>query len=192
MLKSDIWIEEMATKHEMLVPFQKELVRKDEEGGRFVSFGTSSYGYDVRLAPEFKIFTNSNQMGAAGIIDPKNFNEKNFVYHKGDHVIVPPNSFVLGRTLEYIKMPDDVISLVMNKSTYARCGLDCMTTVIEPGWEGELVLEFANNTPLPIILYANEGCAQLLFLQGDSKCRTNYRDRGGKYQGQKGVTTPKT
>jgi len=189
MFKSDKWIIEKA-KQGMITPFYESLIRKTEEGEKRISFGPSSYGYDVCLAPEFKIFTASNQLGFAGIIDPKKFNEGNFVYHEGDHVIVPPNSFVLGRTSEYLKMPDNVTGLVMNKSTYARCGLSVLTTVIEAGWEGELVLEFSNTTPLPIILYANEGCAQILFAESDERCITSYADRKGKYHKQRGIQTP--
>lgn len=195
MIKSDKWILEQCEKNGMLTPYISELVRKSDDDKR-VSFGPSSYGYDIRLDTQFKIFTNSNQSGqCAGIVDPKNFDSNNFFEAdtkdlEHDYIIVPPGSFVLGVSVEYIKMPDDVTALVLNKSTYARCGLNCLTTVIEAGWEGNLVLEFANNTPLPIKLYANEGCAQLLFFKSDDKCLTTYRDRNGKYQGQKGVQTP--
>ncbi len=198
MIKSDKWILEQCEKNKMLFPYVDNLVRKVENAGsvdKKVSFGPSSYGYDIRLDTKFKIFTNANQFGEAGIVDPKNFNEKNFIEVdtkdlEHDYIIVPPNSFVLGVSMEYMKIPRNVTVLVMNKSTYARCGLNCFTTVIEAGWEGNLVLEFSNNTPLPIKLYAGEGCAQLLFLESDEECLVSYSDRGGKYMGQTGVQTP--
>lgn len=194
MIKSDKWILEQCEKNQMLSPFKKDLIRKSEED-RKVSFGPSSYGYDIRLDTKFKIFSNANQTGEAGIVDPKNFNENNFIEYdtnnkEHDYVIVPPNSFVLGVSKEYMKIPRNVTALVMNKSTYARCGLNCFTTVIEAGWEGHLVLEYSNNTPLPIKLYANEGCAQLLFFESDEDCLVSYADRDGKYHKQTGVQTP--
>jgi dCTP deaminase len=194
MIKSDKWILEQCELNELLKPFNSSLVRKKEDDPK-VSFGPSSYGYDIRLNTQFKIFSNSNQSGEAGIVDPKNFNENNFVEYDTDenehnYVIVPPNSFVLGVSKEFIKIPRNVTALVMNKSTYARCGLNCFTTVIEAGWQGNLVLEYSNNTPLPIKLYANEGCAQLLFFESDEDCNTSYADRDGKYQNQTGVQTP--
>lgn len=198
MIKSDKWILDKCKNNEMLSPYVENLVRKVDSNGNIdkkISFGPSSYGYDIRLDTKFKIFTNANQFGEAGIVDPKNFNEHNFVEEDTkklghDYIIVPPNSFVLGVSVEYMKIPRNVTVLVMNKSTYARCGLNCFTTVIEAGWEGNLVLEFSNNTPLPIKLYAGEGCAQLLFLESDEECAVSYSDRGGKYMGQKGVQTP--
>lgn len=194
MIKSDKWILEQCKKNGLLNPHNENLVRKAEKD-RKVSFGPSSYGYDIRLDNKFKIFSNANQTGEAGIVDPKNFNENNFIEYdtndgEHDYVVVPPNSFVLGVSKEYIKMPRNVTALVMNKSTYARCGLNCFTTVIEAGWEGFLVLEYSNNTPLPIKLYANEGCAQLLFFESDEDCLVSYADRDGKYHKQTGVQTP--
>ncbi len=198
MIKSDRWIIEKCKNDQMLDPFLDNLVQKAEgvaEKGKRISYGPSSYGYDIRLDTKFKIFTNANQSKGAGVVDPKSFDEHNFVEVDTDElgqdfIIVPPSSFVLGVSKEYMKIPEDVTVLVMNKSTYARCGLNCFTTVIEAGWEGNLVLEFSNNTPLPIKLYANEGCAQLLFFESDEKCNTTYAQRGGKYQGQRGVQTP--
>ena len=154
---------------------------------KIISYGTSSYGYDVRIANEFKIFTNVNTT----VLDPKNFNDGSFVDFVGDVCIIPPNSFVLARTLEYFHMPRDVTGLVLGKSTYARLGISCLATPIEAGWCGEIVLEFANTTPLPVKLYANEGAAQLLFFKGDKQCSVSYADRGGKYQNQTGITTAK-
>ena len=152
---------------------------------KIISYGTSSYGYDVRIANEFKIFTNVNNT----VLDPKNFNDKSFVDFVGDVCIIPPNSFVLARTLEYFKMPDNVTGLVLGKSTYARLGVSCLATPIEAGWEGEIVLEFANTTPLPVMLYANEGAAQLLFFEGNVPCEVSYATRGGKYMSQRGIQT---
>lgn len=158
---------------------------------KVLSYGPSSHGYDVRVADEFKIFTNVNST----VVDPKNFDKNSFVDFKGDVCIVPPNSFALCRTMEHFIMPRDITGVVLGKSTYARTGLHCLATPMESGWEGELVLEFANTTPLPIKLYANEGAAQILFFQGKVPCRMSYADRhhgeGGKYQGQKGITLPK-
>jgi dCTP deaminase len=154
---------------------------------KIVSYGTSSYGYDVRCADEFKIFTNVNST----IIDPKNFDEKAFVDFKGDVCIIPPNSFALARTVEYFRIPKDVITICLGKSTYARCGIIVNVTPFEPGWEGYVTLEFSNTTPLPAKIYANEGCAQVLFFQGDEPCETTYADRNGKYQGQVGVVPPR-
>lgn len=191
MLKSDKWIIEQCKKNKLLTPFVTESVKTTDKGLSHVSHGPSSYGYDITLDTKFKIFSNSNQFGEAGIIDPTNFDSRIFIEHEGDYVIVPPMSFVLGVTKEYFKMPRNVTGLVMNKSTYARCGLNCFTTVIEAGWEGNLVLEFSNNTPLPIKLYAHQGAAQILFLESDEDCLISYSDRGGKYQGQTGVQEAK-
>jgi dCTP deaminase len=154
---------------------------------KIVSYGTSSYGYDVRCADEFKIFTNVN----SAIIDPKNFNQKSFVEFKGKECIIPPNSFALARTVEYFRIPRDVITICLGKSTYARCGIIVNVTPFEPEWEGYVTLEFSNTTPLPAKIYANEGCAQVLFLQGNQPPLTSYKDRNGKYQGQSGVVTPR-
>lgn len=158
--------------------------------GKIISYGTSSYGYDVRCAPEFKIFTNIN----SAIVDPKNFDERAFVGFSGDRCIIPPNSFILARSVEYLRIPRDVLVVCVGKSTYARVGIVCNVTPLEPEWEGHITLEFSNTTNLPAVMYANEGCAQLLFFQADSDdiCETSYADRGGKYQGQTGVTLPRT
>ncbi len=158
--------------------------------GKIISYGTSSYGYDVRCAPEFKIFTNIN----SAIVDPKNFDERAFVEFSGDRCIIPPNSFILARSVEYLRIPRDVLVVCVGKSTYARVGIVCNVTPLEPEWEGHITLEFSNTTNLPAVMYANEGCAQLLFFQADSDdiCETSYFDRGGKYQGQTGVTLPRT
>ena len=158
--------------------------------GKIISYGTSSYGYDVRCAPEFKIFTNIN----SAIVDPKNFDERAFVEFSGDRCIIPPNSFILARSVEYLRIPRDVLVVCVGKSTYARVGIVCNVTPLEPEWEGHITLEFSNTTNLPAVMYANEGCAQLLFFQADSDdiCETSYLDRGGKYQGQTGVTLPRT
>ena len=191
MLKSDRWIIDKCQNEGLLVPFVKESIKRSDKGSPHVSHGPSSYGYDITLDTKFKIFSNANQFGEAGVIDPTHFDDRNFVEHEGDFVIVPPSSFVLGVTRERFKMPRNVTALVMNKSTYARCGLNCFTTVIEAGWEGFLVLEFSNNTPLPIKLYANQGAAQILFFESSDECLVSYADRGGKYQNQKGVQEPK-
>ena len=158
--------------------------------GKIISYGTSSYGYDVRCAPEFKIFTNIN----SAIVDPKNFDERAFVEFSGDRCIIPPNSFILARSVEYLRIPRDVLVVCVGKSTYARVGIVCNVTPLEPEWEGHITLEFSNTTNLPAVMYANEGCAQLLFFQADSNdiCETSYADRAGKYQGQTGVTLPRT
>lgn len=169
----------------MISPYENELIRKIDEH-KVISYGMSSYGYDVRIAPEFKIFTNVNTT----VLDPKQFDERSFVHYQGDVCIVPPNSFVLARTIEYFKMPNNITGLVLGKSTYARIGCSCLATPLEAGWEGEVVLEFANTTPIPMKLYANEGAAQVLFFRG-AQCKTSYADRGGKYQGQTGITLPK-
>ena len=158
--------------------------------GKIISYGTSSYGYDVRCAPEFKIFTNIN----SAIVDPKNFDERAFLEFSGDRCVIPPNSFILARSVEYLRIPRDVLVVCVGKSTYARVGIVCNVTPLEPEWEGHITLEFSNTTNLPAVMYANEGCAQLLFFQADSNdiCETSYLDRGGKYQGQTGVTLPRT
>ena len=159
----------------------------EADGEKIISYGTSSYGYDVRCADEFKIFTNINST----IVDPKNFDEKNFVDFKGDRCIIPPNSFALARTVERFKIPRDVLVVCLGKSTYARCGIIVNVTPLEPEWEGYVTLEFSNTTTLPAVIYANEGIAQMLFFGGDQVCDVSYKDRNGKYQGQEGVTLPK-
>lgn len=177
---SDLTIEYLVDSGRMEIsPFHRKQV-KEENGQRIISYGLSSYGYDVRVADEFKIFTNVNST----LVDPKNFDEKTFVYHKGPYCIVPPNSFVLARTVERLRIPRDVLTMCVGKSTIARTGLDILVTPLEPEWEGYVTLEFANSTPLPVKLYANEGCAQILFFRGNLPCRTSYKDRGGKYMDQ--------
>jgi dCTP deaminase len=186
-IKSDNWIRRMAQEHGMIEPFAPEQVRQSN-GAKIVSYGTSSYGYDVRCASEFKIFTNINST----IVDPKAFDEKSFVDFSGGVCIVPPNSFALARTVEYFRIPRNVLTVCVGKSTYARVGIVVNVTPLEPEWEGHVTLEFSNTTPLPAKIYANEGVAQMLFFESDEVCRTSYKDRGGKYQGQTGVTLPKT
>ncbi|MFZ5443050.1 MAG: dCTP deaminase [Myxococcota bacterium] len=186
-IKSDKWIRRMALEKKMIEPFEPTLVRT-LNGQRAVSFGTSSYGYDVRCADEFKVFTNINST----IVDPKLFDPRSFVDVKGPECIIPPNSFALARTVEYFRVPRDVLVVCLGKSTYARCGIIVNVTPLEPEWEGHVTLEFSNTTPLPARIYANEGVAQMLFFGADEPCETSYRDRGGKYQGQTGVTLPKT
>ena len=184
-IKSDRWIRRMAEKG-MIEPFEAGQVRT-QDNGKIISYGTSSYGYDVRCASEFKIFTNINST----IVDPKDFDSKNFVDLQQDVCIIPPNSFALARTVEYFRIPRNVLTICLGKSTYARCGIIVNVTPLEPEWEGHVTLEFSNTTPLPARIYANEGVAQMLFLESDEVCETSYKDRGGKYQGQRGVTLPK-
>ncbi len=185
-IKEDKWIKKMSECHEMIEPFEAGQI-KQVNGEKIVSYGTSSYGYDVRCSDEFNIFTNIN----SSIVDPKNFDDKNFVDFKGDVCIIPPNSFALARTVEKFKIPRDVLVVCLGKSTYARCGIIVNVTPLEPEWEGYVTLEFSNTTPLPAKIYANEGVAQMLFFQSDEDCETSYADKGGKYQGQEGVTLPK-
>jgi dCTP deaminase len=185
-IKSDRWIRRMALEHRMIEPFEPGQV-KTVEGKKVVSYGTSSYGYDIRCSTEFKIFTNINST----IVDPKSFDEKNFVDYRGEVCIIPPNSFALARTVEYFRIPRNVLTICLGKSTYARCGIIVNVTPLEPEWEGHVTLEFSNTTPLPARVYANEGVAQVIFLESDEVCETSYRERGGKYQGQKGVTLPR-
>jgi len=186
-IKSDHWIRRMAASQGMIEPFEPGQVR-EADGQRIISYGTSSYGYDVRCAAEFKVFTNINST----IVDPKRFDEKSFVDIVADVCIIPPNSFALARTVEYFRIPRSVLTVCLGKSTYARCGIIVNVTPLEPEWEGHVTLEFSNTTPLPAKIYAHEGVAQMLFFESDEVCATSYRDRGGKYQGQKGVTLPKT
>lgn len=171
----------------MVEPYESGQVRQLENGSRIVSYGTSSFGYDVRCADEFKIFTNVNST----IIDPKNFDDKSFVEFKGDCCIIPPNSFALARTVERFRIPRDVVTICLGKSTYARCGIIVNVTPFEPEWEGYVTLEFSNTTPLPAKIYANEGCAQVLFLQGNQNPEVSYADRNGKYMSQTGVVPPR-
>ncbi len=186
-IKSDKWIRKMAVEHGMISPFEPRQARENEHG-RIISYGTSSYGYDIRCSNEFKVFTNIN----SAIVDPKQFTPQSFVDVHADVCIIPPNSFVLARSVEYLKIPRNVLVVCLGKSTYARCGIIVNVTPLEPEWEGHITLEFSNTTPLPAKIYANEGVAQLLFLESDEVCETSYKDRGGKYQGQKGVTLPIT
>ena len=186
-IKSDKWIRRMAQEHGMIEPFVERQVR-GEGANRVISFGVSSYGYDVRCADEFKVFTNIN----SATVDPKNFDEKSFVDIKSDVCIIPPNSFALARTVEYFRIPRNVLTICLGKSTYARCGIIVNVTPLEPEWEGHVTLEFSNTTTLPAKIYANEGVAQMLFLESDEECEVSYKDRGGKYQGQRGVTLPRT
>ena len=186
-IKSDKWIRRMVAEQDMIEPFESGQVR--HEGDRkLISYGTSSYGYDVRCSNEFKIFTNINTT----IVDPKNFDARSLVDFVGDECIIPPNSFALTRTVEYFKIPRSVLTVCLGKSTYARCGIIVNVTPLEPEWEGHVTLELSNTTPLPAKIYANEGVAQFLFFESDEVCETSYKDRAGKYQGQRGVTLPKT
>ena len=181
-IMSDRWIREQAQNNAMIEPFVEAQRR---EG--CISYGLSSYGYDARVADDFKIFTNVDN----AIVDPKDFAHNSFVDRKTDVCIIPPNSFALARTVEYFRVPRDILVICLGKSTYARCGIIVNVTPLEPEWEGHVTLEFSNTTPLPAKIYANEGVAQMLFLEADQVCETSYADRGGKYQGQRGVTLPK-
>jgi dCTP deaminase len=181
-IKADRWIRKMALEHGMIEPFVDSQV-----SAGVVSFGLSSYGYDIRVADEFKVFTNINST----VIDPKNFDPLSFVDIKSDVCIVPPNSFALARTIEYFRIPRDVLTVCLGKSTYARCGIIVNVTPFEPEWEGFVTLEISNTTPLPAKIYANEGLAQVLFFQSDEPCERSYADKKGKYQKQHGVTLPK-
>ena len=179
---SDKWIKEMVRTNNMISPFENKQVR-----GNKISYGLSSFGYDARVSNEFKIFTNVN----SEIIDPKNFKQNNFISKNGEECIIPPNSFVLSSTVEYFKIPNDVMVICLGKSTYARCGIIVNVTPLEPAWEGHVTLEFSNTTPLPAKIYANEGVAQFIFLKGNEKPEITYADRNGKYMKQSGVTLPK-
>jgi len=181
-IMSDKWIRQMSLEKGMIEPFADRQVR---EGN--ISYGLSSYGYDARVSREFKIFTNVD----SAVVDPKDFNPKSFVDRETDVCVIPPNSFALARTVEYLRVPEDVLVICLGKSTYARCGIIVNVTPLEPGWEGHVTLEFSNTTPLPAKIYANEGACQFLFLQGNEPCEVSYKMRAGKYQGQTGVTLPK-
>ena len=185
-IKSDRWIRQMAVEHGMSSPFEPDQVRHAGEQ-RIISYGTSSYGYDIRCSKEFKIFTNIN----SAIVDPKAFDESSFVDFTGDVCIIPPNSFALARTVEYFRIPRNILTICLGKSTYARCGIIVNVTPFEPEWEGYVTLEFSNTTTLPAKIYANEGVAQVVFFESDEVCEISYKDRKGKYQGQTGVTLPK-
>jgi dCTP deaminase len=180
-IKADRWIKKMALEHRMIEPFEDRQMRDG-----VISYGVSSYGYDIRVADEFKVFTNINST----VVDPKNFDARSFVDVKGD-CIIPPNSFALAKTVEYFRIPRDVLTVCVGKSTYARCGLIVNVTPFEPEWEGFVTLEISNTTPLPAKVYANEGIAQVLFFQSDEPCEVSYKDKKGKYQGQQGLTLPK-
>ena len=182
MIKSDHWIRRMCREHKMIDPFEEKQVRQNA-----ISYGVSSYGYDLRIADEFKIFTNINTT----IVDPKNFDPKSLVDFKGDICIVPPNSFALGRSVEYFRIPRRTMVICVGKSTYARCGIITNVTPLEPEWEGYVTLEISNTTPLPARIYANEGIAQVLFFESDEDCSISYKDKQGKYQSQVGVTLPR-
>lgn len=185
-IKSDKWIRYMAEMYQLIDPFEPHQVRHNEAGS-VISFGTSSYGYDVRCADEFKIFTNIN----SATVDPKQFDASSFVDIASKVCIVPPNSFALARTVEYFRIPRDILTICLGKSTYARCGIIVNVTPLEPEWEGHITLEISNTTTLPAKIYAFEGIAQVVFFGADEICETSYKDRAGKYQGQTGVTLPK-
>jgi len=181
-VKSDRWVRRMAQEQRMIDPFTDAQIRQG-----VISYGLSSYGYDVRIADDFKIFTNINST----IVDPKHFDPRSFVDFKGEVCVIPPNSFALARTVEYFRVPRDVLVITLGKSTYARCGIIVNVTPLEPEWEGIVTLEVSNTTPLPARIYAGEGIAQMLFFQSDEACETSYADKNGKYQGQQGLTLPK-
>ena len=181
-IQPDTWIKKMCKEHNMIEPFLDHQISEGK-----ISYGLSSMGYDVRISDEYRIFTNVN----SSLVDPKNFSDDNFIERKGSYCIIPPNSFVLARTVERFKIPDDILVICLGKSTYARCGIIVNVTPLEPGWEGYVTLEFSNTTPLPAKIYANEGVAQFVFIKGNEDPAVSYADRNGKYQGQKGVTLPK-
>mgnify|MGYP001482237153 FL=1 len=181
-IKSDKWIKKMSSEHDMISPFTDEQIKSGT-----ISYGVSSYGYDIRVADEYKIFTNVNN----SIIDPKNFDANSFVDFKGDVCIVPPNSFALARSVEYFKIPRKILTICVGKSTYARCGIIVNVTPFEPEWEGYVTLEISNTTPLPAKIYSNEGLCQVLFFESDEDCEVSYKDKSGKYLKQVGITLPK-
>ena len=189
-IKSDRWIRRLAQEHRMIDPFVQGQVRSvDAHGRKVISYGVSSYGYDMRVVPEFKIFTNV----LSAIVDPKEFDSRSFVEFEGEVCIVPPNSFALARSVEYFRIPRNVLTICVGKSTYARCGIITNVTPFEPEWEGHVTLEISNTTPLPARIYANEGICQVLFFEADADdvCEVSYKDKKGKYQKQTGVTLPK-
>jgi dCTP deaminase len=181
-LKPDHWIRKMAEEHRMIEPYEAGQVRNG-----VISYGVSSYGYDIRVADEFKIFTNV----FSAVVDPKHFDTKSMVDFKGEVCVIPPNSFALARTIEYFRIPRNVLTICLGKSTYARCGIIVNVTPFEPEWEGFVTLEISNTTPLPARIYANEGIAQVLFFQADEECETSYADKKGKYQAQQSIVLPK-
>lgn len=182
MLKSDRWIKKMAIEYKMIEPFEEKQIKKG-----VISYGLSSYGYDLRLSDEFKIFTNVFN----SIIDPKNFDPKSFVDYKGETCVIPPNSFILGRSIEYLRIPRKILGICIGKSTYARCGIIVNITPIEAEWEGQVTIEISNTTPLPVKVYAYEGIAQIIFLESDEECEMSYKDKKGKYDKQVGIVLPK-
>ena len=184
---SDKWIRRMAKEKGMIEPFVDGQIKTNAEGGRAISYGLSSYGYDLRVSNEFKVFTNVY----GSVVDPKAFDDRSFVDMETDVCVVPPNSFALARSVEYFRIPREVLTICVGKSTYARCGIIVNVTPFEPEWEGHVTLEISNTTPLPARIYANEGLAQVVFFLASEVCETSYKDRGGKYQGQVGVTLPK-
>jgi dCTP deaminase len=184
---ADHWIRRMAREHGMIEPFEDQLVRRNETDAPVISYGLSSYGYDLRVADEFKVFTNVFN----AVVDPKAFDERSFVDMRGETCLVPPNSFALARSVEYFRIPRDVLAICLGKSTYARCGIIVNVTPFEPEWEGHVTLEISNTTPLPARIYAGEGLAQVLFLAAHEPCETSYADRGGKYQAQRNITVPR-
>ena len=182
---SDSWIRRMALEHRMIEPFEERLIGQ-KDGEQVISYGLSSYGYDLRVADEFKVFTNVFN----AVVDPKSFDPRSFVDIRGTSCLVPPNSFALARSVEYFRIPREVLTLCVGKSTYARCGIIVNVTPLEPEWEGQVTLEISNTTPLPARIYANEGLAQVIFLAATETCQTSYADRSGKYQAQRGITVP--
>ena len=185
-IKSDLWIRRMAESEKMIEPFEPRQVRQHTDGSRLISYGTSSYGYDVRCSNEFKVFTNI----FSATVDPKDFDERSFVDIKDEVCIIPPNSFALARTVEYFRIPRSVLTVCLGKSTYARCGIIVNVTPFEPEWEGYVTLEISNTTPLPAKIYSDEGLCQVLFFQSDEECLISYKDKEGKYQKQSGITLP--
>ena len=181
-IKSDKWIKKMSITESMIKPFVENNIRKD-----VISYGLSSYGYDIRVSDEYKIFTNINN----SVIDPKKFDDKSFINFKGDICVVPANSFALARSIEYFKIPRNVLTICLGKSTYARCGIIVNVTPFEPEWEGYVTLEISNTTPLPAKIYSNEGLCQVIFFESDENCEVSYKDKSGKYQKQTGITLPK-
>ena len=180
-IKSDKWIKKMSFQDKMIEPFEEKQVQNGQ-----ISYGLSSYGYDIRVSDEYKIFTNVNN----SIVDPKHFDANSFIDYKGDICIVPPNSFALARSVEYFRIPRDILTICVGKSTYARCGIIVNVTPFEPEWEGYVTLEISNTSPLPAKIYSNEGLCQVLFFQSDEECSISYKDKKGKYQKQSGITLP--
>ena len=187
-IRPDHWIRKKAREHGMIDPFEDGQVKFDEaQGGKLVSYGLSSFGYDIRVADEFKVFTNVYN----SVVDPKNFRDDSFVEIKRNVCIIPPNSFALARSVEYFRIPRNVLTICLGKSTYARCGIIVNVTPFEPEWEGHVTIEISNTTPLPAKIYANEGIAQVLFFESEEQCETSYADRKGKYMKQTGITLPR-